>query len=92
MDANNDDAAIAEFHAAARRRHMWIFAVAGLLCIALGAVIVVVTIVASFATNDVTHTQARFEAKTFVAGLAFIGAGIGSGWKAIRTARGEHVE
>ena len=33
----------------------------------------------------------RFEGRTLVAAIAFICAGIGMGWKAIRTARGENV-
>ena len=93
MEANNDDAAIAEFHAAARRRQVRIFAVAGVLCVVIGVVILVVTITAASATsgNDVTRTGARFEGKTLIAAIAFICAGIGMGWKAIRTARGENV-
>lgn len=93
MDANNDDAAIAEFHAAARRRQVRIFAIAAFLCVAIGIVILVVTFFAASGTrnNDVTRTGARFEGRTIVAGIAFVCAGIGMGWKAIRTARGENV-
>ena len=96
VDPNADDAAIAEFHAAARRRNVRIFTTAALLCIAIGVVILIVSITAAAGTDEPRAVSStigtrRFEGRVIVAGIAFVVAGFGLGWKAIQTKRGENV-
>jgi hypothetical protein len=80
MDPASDDAAIAEFHAAARRRRRRIMAVTALICIAIGAVVLIVT----FTADENGLDGGRFETKTLAMGVAFVVAGVLAGAQAVR--------
>jgi hypothetical protein len=85
---SDDDAAIAEFHAAARRRQVRIFAITSVLCLALGIVILLVTFTAGAAPEG----GARYEVKTLIFGIGFLVAGGGAALTAWRVRRGEDVD
>ena len=80
MDPANDDAAIAEFHAAAKRRRRRIMAITAIVCGAIGAVILVV----AFTADQAAGPGGRFEGRVIVGGLVFLGAGIASAAQAVR--------
>lgn len=82
-----DDAAIAEFHAAARRRNVRIFAVTSLVCLLIGIAILVVTFSAD--PPEASSSTRRFEARTILFGLGFIVAGGASAVTAYKVARGK---
>jgi len=93
MTEPSDDAAIAEFHAAARRRQVRIFAVAGAISILIGIAVIVIAILAGNAIEDRPYQQStRYEIRTIIFGIAFVVGGAGFGWKALRTRRGENVD
>ena len=73
MTATNDDAAIAEFHAAARRSKARVYGIAGLIGIALGVAAIVVTFVAAEATDG---GRRRYEIRIAAFGVAFVVLGI----------------
>ena len=81
VGATNDDAAIAEFHAAAKRRRRRIMAITALVCIAIGAVVLLITFTAD--ENMDGTAGGRYEVKTIAAGIAFVVAGLGAAGKAI---------
>ena len=90
-----DAAAIAEFHAAARRRNVRIFAIAGILCLAIGVGFVVVAVTAGETIDHRHYGWGRSEAnelKTIVGGIAFVAAGIGMLWNAYRIRRGAPLD
>ena len=80
MDPTNDDAAIAEFHAAARKRRRRIMAITAIVCALIGIGILVVT----FTAEEGAGEGGRFEGRTIVVGLAFIGGGFVSAGMAIK--------
>lgn len=94
MDANPDEAAIAEFHRAARRRNVRIYGIAALVCVAIGIAIIVVGVIAGDTTDQgyvPSYSRARArsgEVRSIVYGLAFVVAGLGAAWRAIRIGRG----
>ena len=69
----SDDEAIAEFHAAARRKRRVVMIVAAVACLSIGAAILVATFAADAGSEQ---GGGRFESRTIVAGLAFLGAGL----------------
>lgn len=77
---NNDDAAIAEFHAAAKRRRQRIMGVTAVLCLLIGAAILVVT----FTAGEANDEGGRMEGRTLLVGIAFVVAGFVSGGMAIK--------
>jgi len=79
-DPTNDDAAIAEFHAAARRRRQRIMVVTAIACVLIGALI----LVATFAAGSGSDEGGRFEVRTIAVGIGFVIAGIGSGVVAVK--------
>jgi uncharacterized membrane protein len=81
IDPNNDDAAIAEFHAAARRRRRRIMAITAIACVLIGAAILVVTFTADNASEERVN---RFEVRTIAVGIGFVIAGFVSAGAAIR--------
>jgi hypothetical protein len=68
----NDDAAIAEFHAAARRHKAKVYGVAGILGILIGIAAVVVTFVAA---ESIDGQGTRYEIRILAFGLGFIAMG-----------------
>jgi hypothetical protein len=68
MEPTNDDAAIAEFHAAARKRRQRIMAITAIICALVGIGILVVT----FTAGDANGEGGRFEGRTLVVGAGFI--------------------
>lgn len=81
MDSNSDDAAIAEFHADAKRRRRRIMAVTAILCAVIGVAILVVAFTADGAG---TRSGGRFEVRTIAVGIAFLVAAFGSAGMAIK--------
>ena len=75
-EPNPDEAAIAEFHRAARKRKAVIFAIAGVVAIVGGIAAVLLTFLAG-GEQDAMGTSQRFEIRTLLLGGALIGAG---GW------------
>ena len=69
MEPTNDDAAIREFHAAARRHKAKVYGVAGLVAIAIGIVATIVT----FASSG---EGGRLEVRVLAFGLGFVGVGL----------------
>ncbi len=69
----NDDAAIAEFHAAARRSKARVYAIAGILGILIGIVAIIVTFAAAEAT---AMGGSRYEFRILAFGFGFVGAGL----------------
>lgn len=67
----DDDAAIAEFHAAAQRRKARILGIAGATLIAIGVLVLLVVFV-----SDVPKDRNRFEAKTLIFAFAFVAGGL----------------
>lgn len=74
---NPDEAAIAEFHRAARKRKAVIFAVAGIVALLGGIGAIVLSIIAGGEIDTVTRTGPRYEARTILLGVALVAAG---GW------------
>lgn len=70
-DPTNDDAGIAEFHAAAQRRKARILWIAGALLTSIGVLILLVVFV-----SDVPKDRNRFEAKTLILAFAFVAGGL----------------
>ena len=66
---NNDDAAIAEFHAAARRSKARVYGIAGLIGILLGIAAIVVTFVAAESMDGGGH---RYEIRILAFGIGFV--------------------
>lgn len=90
-----DDAAIAEFHAAARRRQIRIFAITSLVCLAIGIAILVVVFTAGAAAPSSPYsrgTAIRYEVRTLVFGVAFVVAGGAAAWKAFRIRTGAALD
>ena len=80
------DKEIAEFHNAARRRKAVIYAVAGALMIAVGAVILVV----AFWAGDSSGLQStRYPVKIIAAGGAFVVFGLTALYNAYRIGSGQ---
>lgn len=69
---SDDDKAIAEFHAAARRSKARVYGIAGLVGIAIGIAAVVVT----FAAADMENGARRYEARILALGVAFVVLGL----------------
>ena len=80
------DQQIAEFHAAGRRRKAWIFGISGVLMLALGVVILVVSFIIS-GEDDYGH--GHYPVKVIVGGLAFLVGGISSCYSAYRIGSGQ---
>jgi hypothetical protein len=80
-DPNADDAAIAEFHAAARRRRRRIMAITAILCVLIGVAILVVTFTADSGSEE---GGGRFEVRTLAVGVGFVIAGFVSAAAAVR--------
>lgn len=76
---DDDEAAIAEFHAAAKRRRRRIMAITALACAAIGIAILVVAL-----TAERPEGAERFEARTLAIGLAFLGGAVVSTGMAVR--------
>jgi hypothetical protein len=87
MDAqpNNDDAAIAEFHASARRGKARVYGVAGVLGIVLGIAAIVVTFAASDAMRG---GGTRYEIRIAAVGVAFVLLGLFALFQAWRIGTG----
>jgi len=81
MDPNHDDAAIAEFHAAAKRRRRLIMAVTAVLCAAIGIAILIVTFTAGEGSEE---GGGKMETRTLAVGGAFVLAGFVSAGMAIK--------
>ena len=81
MDPNSDDAAIAEFHAAARRRRRRIMGITSVLCLVIGAAILIMTFMAGQGSDE---GGGRFEAKTLAIGIGFVLASFGAGAAALK--------
>lgn len=83
---NSDDAAteaaIDEFHRAARKRKAWIFGIAALVSVVVGVIALVIAF-------SVDVDGGRFEIRAFVASVALIGAGLSMGYNAYRIATGQ---
>jgi uncharacterized membrane protein HdeD (DUF308 family) len=94
MDANNDDAAIAEFHAAARKRNFRILLITSVVCLLIGVVVIIVAITAGSTIDDSIHnsySRGRAlgnEIKVLIFGCAFIVAGIVAAVTAFKTRNG----
>ena len=84
-EPNPDDAAIAEFHRAARKRKALIFAIAGVVAFFGGLAAVVI----SFMAEDVSGGGGRFEARTLVLGGVLMGSGAWAAWQAYRIGSGQ---
>lgn len=69
---NNDDAAIAEFHAAARRHKAKVYGIAGIVGILIGVAAIIVTFVAD---NAIGESGGRYETRVLALGIAFVGVG-----------------
>jgi uncharacterized membrane protein YczE len=76
-----DEAAIAEFHAAARRRNVRILGITALICVLIGIAILVVAF-----TAEAQPGTERYEVRVIVFGIGFVVAGIGSGIAAYKLA------
>jgi hypothetical protein len=76
---SDDNAAIKEFHASAKRRRRNIMLVAGAACVAIGIAILVVT----FFAEQGAGKGGKFETKTLVFGGGFLIAGVGAFVKAL---------
>lgn len=85
---NPDEAAIEEFHHAARRRNVRVFAIASAICLLIGVAIVIVTFAADAATDEHTHATRRFEIRTLIYAAGFLVAGFGLGANAWRVHKG----
>ena len=84
-EPNPDDAAIAEFHRAARRRKAVIFAVAGVVAFFGGLAAVVL----SFMAEDVGGSGGHFEGRTLLLGGVLMGSGAWAAWQAFRIGSGQ---
>ncbi len=80
-DPTSDDAAIAEFHAAARRRRRRIMGITAILCVLIGIAILVVTFTADSGSEE---GGGRFETRTLAIGIGFVVAGFVSAASAVR--------
>lgn len=70
MTSGNDDVAIAEFHAAARRHKARVYGIAGVVGILIGIAAIVVTFAADSAIDG-----GRYERRVLVFGIGFVVAG-----------------
>ena len=84
-EPNPDDAAIAEFHRAARRRKAIIFAVAGVVAFFGGLAAVVL----SFMAEDAAGGGGRIEGRTLILGGVLMGSGAWAAWQAFRIGSGQ---
>jgi hypothetical protein len=84
--ASADDAAIEEFHRAARRRKAIIFGVAAVICVLAGAAALLVAL-----TVDVPDDSARrrYDVRVILLGIVLIGAGLVSAYNAYRIGTGQ---
>src|SRR5690242_1553308 len=93
LAGNPDEAAIKEFHAAARRRQVWIMFITAAVLIAFGAVMIILMFVLE-PTIEASHSAAyrgRGEAgeiKLAIYGLVAIGIGLGAAWNGWRIKKG----
>jgi hypothetical protein len=87
LEPTNDDAAIAEFHNAARKRKAVIFGVAAAVAILAGAAALVV----AFSATP-TAGPARYEIRVILAGGAMIVAGLGMALTSYRIATGKILD
>lgn len=87
-EPNPDDAAIAEFHRAARKRKAWIFAIAGVVAFIGGLAAVVLTLVAGGDARE-GDAGAHYEIRTLVLGGALLGSGAWAAWQAWRIGSGQ---
>ncbi|MDB4956208.1 MAG: hypothetical protein JWO36_3777 [Myxococcales bacterium] len=87
MEPTNDDAAIAEFHNAARKRKAVIFAVAAVLTILAGAAALLVAFTATPEAGP-----ARGEIRVILLGGAMIVAGIASAITSYKIATGKILD
>ena len=78
----NIDAAIAEFHRAARRKKAMVFGVAAVCAIAIGVLLLVIGVF-------VEAPAARYEVKTLFLGGALVVVGLGAALSAYRLATGQ---
>jgi hypothetical protein len=88
-EPNPDEAAIAEFHRAARRRKAWIFAIAGIVALLGGIAAVLLTVLAGGEPDPMTGRTNGYEARTFILGAALIGAGAWMCFVAFRIGSGK---
>jgi len=79
------DAQIEEFHRAARRRKAIIFGISGVLMLALGAVLLVI----SFVAGGGDEVRGRYPIKVIVGGIAFVIGGLSSCYNAYRIGSGQ---
>ncbi len=84
QQATNDDAAIAEFHAAARRGKAKVYGIAGILGILIGIAAVIVT----FAAADMENGARRYEIRILAVGVAFVVMGLFAVFQAWRIGTG----
>ncbi|MGE0397167.1 MAG: hypothetical protein AB7T06_10640 [Kofleriaceae bacterium] len=87
---NNDDAAIAEFHAAARRHKAKVYGIAGIIGIAIGIAAVIVTFAASETLAD--GGGRRYEVRILAVGLAFVVMGLFGLFQAWRIGTGRAAD
>src|SRR5437899_657978 len=93
LAGNPDEAAIKEFHAAARRRQVWIMFIAAGVLIAIGAVLIILMFVLE-PTIEASHSAAyrgrgkAGEVKLAIYGLAAIAFGLGAAWNGWRIRKG----
>lgn len=85
---DNDDAAIAEFHAAARRHKAKVYGIAGIIGILIGIAAVVVTFVAA----EQIEGSTRYELRILAFGLAFIAMGFFGLFQAWRIGTGRAAD
>ncbi len=80
------DQQIAEFHRAGRRRKAWIFGISGVLMVALGVVLLVVSFTVG---GDDEVNRGRYPVKVIVGGVAFLFGGLSSCYNAYRVGSGQ---
>jgi hypothetical protein len=86
--ATNDDAAIAEFHAAARRHKAKVYGIAGIIAILIGIAAAIVT----FTAADLENGAHRYELRILAVGLAFIVGGAFALFQAWRIGTGRAAD
>jgi uncharacterized membrane protein HdeD (DUF308 family) len=84
-DPSNDDAAIAEFHRAARKKKAVIFGVGGVLSLVFG----VLALVLAFSLDPPEGTTRRYEWRLVALGVALIIAGGSFGVASYRIGSGQ---
>ena len=80
------DQQIAEFHEAARRRKAWIFAISGVLMLAIGVGLLIVCFTVS---SEQDFGRVRYPVKIIVVGVAFVVGGLSSCYNAYRVGSGQ---